>query len=285
MVAAVYILLCLIWGSTWMAIKVGLVDAPPLTTAALRFLLATVILSSIAFVRGYRFPRNLKSLIQLGYPGLYIYCISYVCVYFAEQRIDSALTGTLFGCFPFFVALLSWIRYRTEKLDKFAWLGMGIGFSGVVVISYESLQFSGDLFIGTLLAVAAAFAAAYGVIIHKRHYAGNNIVVSATAQMIFGGIFLVIGALLFEDISDFHVTVESVGSIVYLAVFGTVIAFLGYYWLLARARAVTVSLIAFVTPLVAIFIGVFFSNEQFTPLLIVGTGLILSGMFLVLRKP
>ena len=93
-----------------------------------------------------------------------------------------------------------------------------------------------------------------------------------------------LGALLFENASDFIVSTESVGSILYLAVFGSVIAFLCYYWLLARARAVTVSLIAFITPLVAIFIGVMFFEESLSLRIAIGAVLILSGIVLVERR-
>jgi len=284
-VALTYIMLCLIWGSTWIAIKIGLADAPPLITAAVRFTIASCILATIAGARRYQYPKEVRQIIRLGYPGLYMYGASYALVYFAEQYIDSALTAVLFGAFPFFVAILTWVRYRTERLGFIAWIGMVIGFAGVVLISLDSLQTSGNLFLGVVLAVAAPLAAAWGVVIHKQHFARENIVVSSNVQMIFGGIPLILGALIFESWSDFNITVESVGSIVYLATFGTVVTFLGYYWLLRRIRLTTVSLIAFVTPLVAIFIGIILADEHMTPLIIFGTVLILSGIFLVLKKP
>lgn len=122
------------------------------------------------------------------------------------------------------------------------------------------------------------------MVLHKKRFADKNIYVSVTVQMICGGVFLVLGALVFEHWSDFVVSTESIGSIIYLAVFGSVVAFLGYYWLLARTRAVTVSLIAFITPLVAIFIGVLFFSENLSLLIAFGTVLILSGILLVERR-
>jgi drug/metabolite transporter (DMT)-like permease len=276
-------ILCLIWGSTWMAIKIGLTDAPPLTAAALRFILATLILLAIASIKRYSFPRDLKGFVRLGYPGIHMYGLSYAFVYLAEQRINSSLAGVLFGVFPFFVALLMSLRYGTERLSLRAWLGMCGGFSGVILISYGSLQAGGDLFLGTLLAVAGAFAAAYGVVIHKQHFASGNIVVAATVQMVFGGLLLAVAAIILEPWYTFPFSPTTIGPIIYLALFGTVVAFLGYYWLLARARAVTVSLIAFVTPLIAILIGILYGQEQMTGVMAVGTALILSGIVLVVR--
>ncbi len=285
MVIFTYILLCLIWGSTWIAIKIGLSDAPPLITAAVRFAIASGILASISIVRKYQYPTEMRKILRLGYPGLYMYGASYALVYIAEQYIDSALTAVLFGAFPFFVAIITWVRYRTERLGLLAWIGMIVGFAGVVLISLDSLGTSNDLFLGVVLAVVAPFAAAWGVVIHKHYFSQENIVVAANVQMVFGGIPLILGAVIFESWADFNVTPQSVGSIAYLATFGTVVTFLGYYWLLRRIKLTTVSLIAFATPLVAIFIGVILADEHMTPLIILGTVLILSGIFLVIKKP
>ena len=284
MTVLMYIILCLIWGSTWMAIKIGLSEAPPLITAAVRFILATSILAVIIHVRGYEYPRGWKSIARLGYPGIYMYGASYSLVYFAEQHIDSALAAVLFAVYPFFVAVLSWLRFRTEKLGALAWAGMVASFLGVVIISFNSMQLSGSILLGTVLAIAAPFAAAWGIVIHKQYHSEQNIVVAATVQMLFGGTLVVIGAILFESVADFKISVASVGSIVYLAIFGTIVTFLGYYWLLKRIRLTTASLIAFVTPLVAMFIGIGFGGELFSTLTAVGSVLILCGVLLAVKK-
>ena len=280
----VYVLICLIWGSTWIAIKIGLTDAPPFYTSSLRFLLSLVILTTIVAVKKYPYPKGFKNLFSLGAPGFYMYGISYALVYFSETYIDSSLAAVLFGSYPFFVALLSISQLKGEKLSVIGWLGLVVGLAGVILISYDSFQTSKDLFLGTLLLLGGAAAAAYGMVLHKKKFSDRNIVVSVTVQMMFGGALLVLGALLFESASDFSVSPESVGSIIYLAVFGSVVTFLGYYWLLARARAVTVSLIAFITPLVAIFIGVAFFDESLSLRIALGAVLILSGVLLVERR-
>jgi drug/metabolite transporter (DMT)-like permease len=284
MVAFVYILLCLLWGSTWIAIKIGLSQAPPLLTASFRFLLAMSILLGICYTRGYRFPREIRQWLSLGYPGIYMYCVSYALIYFAELYITSALTAVLFASFPFFVAIFSSFRLKNEQITPLAWVGLAIGFAGVVLISYDRLSVSDDLFLGTLLALGGSCAAAYGIVIHKKRFARENIYVSVTVQMITGGVLLVLAALLFEDISDFVVSPETIGSIIYLALFGTVVTFLGYYWLLSSQTVVTVSLIAFITPLVAIIIGAGFFDEQLSLHIAVGTALILAGVALVARR-
>jgi drug/metabolite transporter (DMT)-like permease len=284
MSAFVFFLLCVIWGSTWMAIKIGLSQAPPLYAASIRFVIAVLILTLIVRLRKLKYPKGFRNFLALGYPGIFMYCGSYAFVYFAERHISSAMTAVLFGAFPFFVALLSHSQLKAETIRGKAWIGLAFGFLGVALISYDSLQTSGQLFEGTLLTIAGALAAAYGLIVHKKKFGDVNIYVAANVQMLVGGVLLVLGALLFEDWRDFKVSPESVGSILYLAVFGTVVAFLGYYWLLTHTKAVTVSLIAFITPVVAILIGVLFFGESLSAMIFLGAAMILSGIVLVVRR-
>jgi drug/metabolite transporter (DMT)-like permease len=284
MTILVYILLCLIWGSTWLAVKVGLADAPPFLTASARFLIAIGVLWTICRMRGYELPRDRVYQMKLAYPGLYMYGLSYALVYLGMQHVNSAVSAVLFASFPFFVAAFAWLKYRSERLGLPAWGGMTVGFAGVVLISYDSFQTSGDLFLGTALVVAASAASAYGIVIHKQRFSHENVFVASLVQMTVGLAVLLVGALALESLDDFHVTTELVGSILYLGTMGTVVTFSLYYWLLKKARVTVVSLVAFITPLVAILIGVIAAHEILTPLIVTGAVMILSGVFLVVRK-
>lgn len=284
MIAAVYILLCLIWGTTWLAIKIGLEDAPPFTSAAIRFLLATSIMYAIAFSRRAKFPRAPRELFRRAHPGLYLYGCSYGLIYSAEQYISSALTSVLFASFPFYVALLSKKMLKAETPGVTAWIGLSLGFAGIVIISWESLGLSDELFMGSLLALAGSFLSALAMIMHKRDLINTELYSTAALQMTLGTVILLMAALLFEDLGNFVISPVSVGSILYLTIFGTVVAFSGFYWLLKRTTVVIVSLIAFITPVVAIFVGVGLFDEPFTVITVIGTALILSGVFLVARK-
>ncbi|MBK7140501.1 MAG: EamA family transporter [bacterium] len=281
----VYLILCLIWGSTWIAIKLGLSDAPPLWAASIRFIIAVLILGTIVLMKRYPLPKSWREYLRMGHPGIYMYGASYALIYFGELYINSALASVLFGSFPFFVAMLSYYSLPGEKkTSMLGWLGMLVGFIGVVLISYDSLQTSSHLFLGTMLTLLGSFVSAVGLMFHKRHCAETNIYVAAVVQMLFGGILLVVSALIFEDITALKISATSIGSILYLAIFGTAVAFIGYYWLLTKMRTVTVSLIGFVTPLVAILIGVYMFDEQLSLLVLVGAALILSGIALVVKK-
>lgn len=284
MAVLIYILLCLIWGSTWIAIKIGLSTAPPMYSLSFRFGLAIVVLYGIIIYKQFPLPKRIGEWWHMGIPGLFMYGASYAFLYLAEQYISSALTSVLFSSFPLFVALLSLWLLKTERLSVIAWGGLILGMIGIVIISYDSLQTSGDLFRGSLLALSGSFAAAYGVVIHKRNFSEHNIVVSAFIQMILGWIPLTIYALIFEPWSQLQWTSTTILSITYLAIPGTVITFLGYYWLLARTRAVIVSLIAFIIPLIAIIIGVFGFNESLSLKVVIGSILVLISVLMVTKK-
>lgn len=281
MTVFVYVVLCLIWGSTWMAIKLGLSDAPPFWSASVRFMLAIAILLVILRVRGTRLSAQKSDWLVHTGPGLLMYGVSYGSVYLAEQFISSSLTAVLFSTFPIFVALMSHWILPSDRLRGLAWPGMVIGLAGVVVISWHSLELSGNLFVGAMLGVLASLASATGVVLHRRHAVKVDIVAAATMQMSLGILLLLGGALTTESIADMRWTAISIGSIVYLAVLGTVIGFLGYYWLMTHISVVSAAMIAFVTPLVASLIGVFFFDESFSTPTAVGGAMILFSVALV----
>jgi drug/metabolite transporter (DMT)-like permease len=158
---------------------------------------------------------------------------------------------------------------------------MALGLGGVGLISWHSLELSGNLFLGSVLVVLGSLASATGVVFHKRHAVKTDIVVAATVQMIMGFCVLLLGAVVTESFGDLLWTPKSIGSIVYLAVFGTVTAFLGYYWLMTHISVVSAAMIAFVTPLVASVIGVALYHESFTTPAIIGAAMILSSVIIV----
>ena len=169
MIKLIYIFLCLIWGSTWLAIKLGLDDAPPLWSAGIRFIIAGFVLIIINWFRKVTYPKSIKEIVKISIPGLIIYAFPYMMVYHAEQHISSALTAVLFASFPFFIAGYSKFMLKSEKLNIYAWLGLIVGFSGVVVVFYDSLVTSEFIFLGAVMVVlASAISAVSATVLIKR---------------------------------------------------------------------------------------------------------------------
>lgn len=284
MVYFVYALLCLIWGSTWLAIKIGLDDASPFWSAAWRFIIAAILMIAINRFRGDRFPRDWREILRIAFPGLFLYGASYLLVYWAEVYIDSALTAVIYASMPFFVAALGVLMIPEEKLSSTGWLGLVIGFAGILLVFRESLGRTHFILFGTIISVLASLGSAYGTVYVRKYLRKYPIAMMASLQMTLGALVLLLMAILFEPIEHFKVTGKSVVSLLYLITFGTVVAFSGYYWLLKKITAITVSLISFVTPILAILLGVFFRQESFAWPVALGTILILGGILLVIKK-
>ncbi len=284
MIKLIYIFLCLIWGSTWLAIKLGLDDAPPLWSAGIRFLIAGLILIIINWFRKVTYPKSIKEIVRISLPGLIIYAFPYMMVYHAEQHISSALTAVLFASFPFFVAGYSIFLLKSEKPNIYAWLGLLIGFSGVVVVFYDSLVTSEFIFLGAVLVVLSAAMSALGTMVLRVWYNNEDFTLMVCLQTLAGAVMTIAAAIIFEPISLFKITFQSVGALLYLTVFGSVLAFTGYYWLLKKIKVISLSLIAFITPIIAIGLGYLLLSETLSAFTAFGSVLILGGIILVIKK-
>lgn len=284
MTTLVFTILCLIWGSTWLAIKIGLEDAPPFWSAALRFTAAAIILLVINYFAKSKYPHRVAEFWKIAWPGIFMYSIPYLTVYWAETHIGSALVAVLYASFPYFIALFSLRLLKDEKLPGRAWVGMTVGFAGIVVIFYDSLQVSDLVFVGSLAAVIGSASSAYSTVHVRARLHDYDFRVIAALQVILGTTIMLAVAAFTEPISAFKITAKSMLSLSYLTVFGTVVAFSGYYWILKKMRAIIVSMITFITPLIAIFLGVAIGSEVINWLTAVGSALVLAGVVLVIIR-
>jgi drug/metabolite transporter (DMT)-like permease len=280
-----YVCLCLIWGSTWLAIKIGLDDAPPCWSAAIRFVIAFLLIFLIGKIRRVEYPRRFGDFVNIAIPGVFLYGFSYLLVYLAEVHIDSALTAVLFAVFPFLVAGFSFLMLKEEKPRGIQWLGVVAGFVGVVIVFYDALRESHFIFWGSLMVILSSMSSAFGTVYVRARLRNYDISMMVSIQMAAGALFLIITSVIFEPLSAFEITPKSVITILYLAIFGSVIAFSGYYWLLKRTDALIVSMIAVITPVIAVVLGILVRSELFTLETALGSVLILLGVFMVIRKP
>jgi drug/metabolite transporter (DMT)-like permease len=277
-------LLCLIWGSTWLGIKIGLEDSPPFLSAGFRFLIATIFLYIWAKSKGIRFSNYKGQIFKILIPGFFMYYLSYSLVYWGEQYINSGLTAVLFGTLPFFVAINASLLLKEEKLNRLKLLGLLTGFSGIVLIFWESLSFSGeDVFAGMVGIILSAACSAYASVRVKRDLYSVEPIVISTYQMGLGTLLLLVSGFLLEKLGDFKLTYKSIGALLYLSFFGSATAFMAYYWLLKKIDVTKLSLIAFITPIVALILGWLILGETITKYLFSGTILVIIGIWLVTR--
>ncbi len=274
-----YITACLVWGSTWLAIKIGLEGVPPLLGAGLRFLLASIILYAIVKAAHIEIPRTPEAKRIYAVLAVLSYTIPFAFVYWSEQHIPTGLASVLFAAFPFWVGIFSHIMLEHERLNAFKVAGIIIGFAGIVVIFAEDLRVEdANAFIAMLMMLASPIMQAYCLVLVKKIGQPISPIAFTCVGMFFSSIALLLLSLGLEAYDEVVWSTETVGSILYLATVGSVVVFVAYYWLLKRMEAVYLSLISFITPIIAVALGTVVLDEQLHPNVMLGAGLVLVGL-------
>ncbi|MBP7294945.1 MAG: EamA family transporter [Acidobacteria bacterium] len=276
----IFLLLCLFWGTTWLAIKLSLATIPPVFGVAIRFAVSAALLLVLARLRGEAIPRDRSTHLSIAVVGIFSFCASYLLVYIGEQWISSGLTAIVFATFPFYIALLAHFGLPDERLGALKLLGVGLGFVGIFVLFRQELG-AGESPLGVLMILGASLASAVSNIVGKRLLLRNTVplVMFNGLSMLYGNLLVWIIWLLAERRTPSVWTAAGVLATLYLVVFGTVISFIAYYWLLKRVDTTRVAMMTFITPIVAMIAGWIFLREAVSPSLLAGSALILLGVF------
>ena len=283
----VWLGLCAIWGSTWLAIKLGLRDLPPLTFAGIRFAAAALVLFGIAALRGLRLPRAARDWRLLAYTGLLTITVNYALVFWGEQYISSGLAAVLSATVPLFGLPLAHRYLASEPLNRWKVAGVLLGVIGVAIVCSGQLGIGGPLaFWASLGIIFAALSTAHAGVLIKAGGTHMEPSVLAGVQMAGGCIPLLLGGLLLEgNPLHFNWTPMAWAALGYLTILGSVIAFLMYYWLIRHTEVTWVLMIPLMTPLVAVAFGVLFAGETVGWHTALGGAAIIGGVALaVLRQ-
>lgn len=281
----VWLILCVIWGTTWIFIKRGLDDLPPISFAAIRFTVACLLILPALWWQKISFPKGRAAWIIIFITGFLQFFFNYGLLFWGEQHISSGLAAVLQATIPAFGLILARI-YVGESITGLKVVSILLGLFGVYVIFREQLTLNGQMaFLGSLAVVVGAFGAAYASVLTKAK--GQNM---HPASMVFGQMLVGHIPLWFVGLSvegsplDFHWTWKAVVCVLYLAILGSIVAFWLYYWLLTKIDVTRAMMIAFVTPLVAVIIGGFFGEKLELETLFGGV-LILLSVFLIVVRP
>ena len=276
-VLSLYALLVLIWSSTWVAIKIGLEDLPPLFGAGIRFGLAgLLLLAGAALAR-----RSLRTdAVLVAILAVLPFATTYGLVYWAEQHITSGLTAVLFGVLPLYTALLAAAALPDEPLRRRLLFGIGIAILGLALAFNESLELGDDELAGVaaLAAALSSLPSAIGNIAIKRRGAALDALVLNGWAMLLAGVVLLTVSAPAEDWGDAALSAASVGSVLYLALFGTALAFVGLTLLLREMTAVATSFISVLIPFGALAFGALLEDEVVTGTALLGAALVAAGI-------
>jgi drug/metabolite transporter (DMT)-like permease len=274
---SLYALLVAIWSSTWVAIKIGLDDTPPLLGAGVRFALAGVGLLVLASLRGRSLRTDRALAVVLG---ILPFAGTYGLIYWGEQYVPSGLAAVLFGVLPIYVALLASVALRDEPLRARLFLGVVLALGGLVVAFSESVALGDSQYalVAAIACVAAPVGPAIGNITTKRRGAGVDALVLNGWAATAGGCLLLVVSALSEEWGAAAWSAGAIGSIAYLAVFGTALAFVTLTRLLLELPAVTISFIALLLPFGALAFGAAVYGEPLTVAELGGAALVAAGI-------
>jgi len=278
-------LLCLVWGSTWIVIHAGLKDLPPFTSAGVRFAVAAAGMSVVARLLAAREggsapPRHLV----LAMGGLN-FGVSYGIVYWVETRVPSALTAVLWAVYPILLALVSHGLLPGERLRGRQWAGLGLALAGIgVLFSGDLAALGGEVVTAGAVLLLSPFVSAIGTALVKRDGAGVSSLRLNRDGMWLGASLLLALAFLTERSATPVWSARALASLAYLSLCGTVLTFGLYYWAMRYVPAYRLALIAYVTPVIAISLGVGLGDEPVTRSTLLGGALVLLGVATVLRR-
>ena len=274
-----------VWGSTFLAIRVGVREVPPFLLAAIRFSIAGLVLYSWTRARGERSPSP-RQWASVSLLAVLIFVGDYGLLFWAEQRVPSGLAAVMLATIPAFMALSEIIFLKTQRLTARLAAALLIGLGGVAVLVSRSLNLGGAPIDprGAAALIVAAICWSVAAAFARRLPLPDSKVLSSGAQMLAGGIFLGFTAVARGEFHNFHPSTVSQSAwlaLLYLIVAGSIIAFTAYVWLLHHESPTKVGTYAYVNPLVAVLLGYFLGREALGPRTILGTLCILISVVLI----
>ena len=284
-----FAIIYLVWGSTFLAIRVGVREVPPFLLAAIRFLIAGFVLFGWMRAKGTVFPSR-REWFSVMVLAVLFFVGDYGLVFWAERRVPSGVTAVMMATIPVFMALSEILFLKTQRLTARLGVALLVGIGGVLVLISRSISF-GDSPIDTLGALAlmvAAISWAVGSALTRTLPLPSSKAMSSGAQMLTGGVLL---AMVSAALGEFHgfrvqaVSLKAWLALAYLIVAGSIIAFTAYVWLIHHESPTKVGTYAYVNPVVAVLLGYFLGGEALSLRTIIGTMLVLVSVVVITTAP
>jgi drug/metabolite transporter (DMT)-like permease len=278
-----------VWGSTFLVIRIGVREVPPLLLAGMRFFAAGIVLYGWMRAAGTASPtrREWASVASLA---VLIFLVDYGLVFWAEQRVPSGVTAVMLATIPVFTALAEILILRTQRLTFRLGCALLVGLAGVAVLVSRSVSL-GDAPIersGALALVVGAISWSLASVLSRKLSLPQSKVMSSGAQMLVGGILLLLAAAIFGEFNGFYwraVSSRAWLALAYLIVAGSIIAFTAYVWLIHHESPTKVGTYAYVNPVIAVVLGYFLGGEALGVRTILGTILVLVSVVLITTTP
>jgi drug/metabolite transporter (DMT)-like permease len=284
-IPAAWLTLCIVWSSTWLAIKVGLRDLPPISYVGIRFLVAIIALLAVSAGHTHLLPKSRADYAVLALTGVLMFAINYVLLFWGELYVSSGLAAILQASIPIFGMVFAHWLLPEEPLRWQRLLGAFVSIGGVALICMRLLSFNGWLaFLGGLGITVGAAGAAFSNVLLKSRRMELAPAMMAAWQMLFGTVpLLVIGWLVDGNPARFHWTGMAIFCLLYLAIIGSSLTFLLLYWLMPRMSVTKLQTISLITPPGAIALGWALGGEHLSAWSLFGACFVLAGVWMIFR--
>lgn len=277
--------LALVWGSTWMAIRILVTAVPPFRSASLRFLLASAILLAIVRFKRLQWPtgNGLRATLLLS---LSMIAVPSALTFWSEQRLSSGLTALIFGAMPLFTAILTpWIAREkaSRSVPRTAWQAMIVGLGGLGLVLSGAISTSLWQALGAFAVILAVLLYAGSSVYAKESLIGVHPFVSTSIQFFIGGIWLALASLVVERGRSSAWSTQAVVAFLFLSVFSSALSFTLYYWLLQRIEPYQLTSLQLIVPIIAVAEGSFFMRELVPWSMMMGAALVMGSIVFIMR--
>lgn len=276
-----YVSLCLIWGSTWLAIRVVVHDVPPFEAAALRFVAAGALLLGAALLQKRPWPRGSDQWTAIFVLSLTMMALPYGLLFWAEQHIMSSMTAILYSAMPLAVSLFTPAMMH-RKVPRTAIFAMVIAFGALLNLFYRGELGTGRSILGGVLVLVSMALSSWSVVYAKLRLRDVDSVVATGLQLLFGSVALLWATWALEAHRHANWTGPALAAMAFLTIFGSAAAFVIYYWLLKKMQPYQLSTISLITPLIALAVGWLY-GEPVQLMMVITIVLVLGSVGWVLR--
>lgn len=280
--------IALVWGTTFLAIRLALETIPVALLAGLRWLAAGILLVAMLPLFGERLP-PLHTWRAIAFVGFLMNVLGNGLLVWAEQYVASGLTAVIVGMVPFWSVLVEAVSPGGERLTRWTLGGLAAGFGGILVLVWPELSAGGEtgrMFVAGIVALQiGSLGWAIGTSYTKRQRIGAPPLASAALQMVFSGIILVVIGTVAGEWSRIAFSARSAGALLYLTIFGSVIGYTAYVYALKYLPVSTVSLYAYVNPIIAVILGTLVASEPFSPRIVLAAAMVFGGIAIVRMAP
>lgn len=274
------------WGTTYIAARVGAQEIPGLFISGLRQFISGAVLVSYFLLKGYKIP-NKDILKKISVQSIFLLCIANGLLTWSVEYISGGLAAIIAALVPLFIALFTVWLSKCAKISRLMLIGLIVGFAGVLTIFYDYLgqMKSSSFVLGVVLAILSTLSWSFGTVYTSKERPPINILFNVGLQMLIAGVLV----LIICGVTGKYVNMANVGqnawlALIYLIVFGSLIAYSAYVFMISKLPPTRVSVYAYINPVVAVLIGWLLLSEKMNVQMVVGTLITLGGVYIVNRE-